>query len=50
MKLISCSICHHLVKPRLTTIVEHKRVCHVCRAKKKPAKKEPTDKRSCIFE
>jgi DNA-directed RNA polymerase subunit M/transcription elongation factor TFIIS len=33
LKLISCSRCGSLVKPEQTSTIDHKRVCHKCKAK-----------------
>lgn len=32
MKKVSCSICYKLCYFKKTVIIEHKRVCHECRA------------------
>jgi hypothetical protein len=34
-KLVSCSVCFKVVRPKQTVVVEYKRVCHDCNRKKK---------------
>jgi hypothetical protein len=30
-KLVSCSVCMKVVRPKQTVVIEHKRICHDCK-------------------
>jgi hypothetical protein len=37
-KLVSCSVCMKVVRPKQTVIVEYKRICHDCNSKLKKSR------------